>query len=287
MRSWLSLAVLLLVVASLGIWVYVAPPPERDETIALSTLRPADVQRITFSRGGASADARGDALRSGIVLEREAGIWRITAPFTARAEPLQVERLLGTVETRASARFPPRELAQYGLGTPAARLTLNDQAFTFGGVNQLTREQYVLTNDAVYAVPFSQRTALPSDADALIARALLGRDEYPVRFALPDFSMTLTDGRWRLDPETSDTTADERNAWVDAWRNATAMRAARAPARSASPDIVITLKDGTEVAIEIVRSEPEIVLRRADEGIEYSFLTEPGKRLLTPPARKD
>jgi hypothetical protein len=287
MRSWLSLGVLLLVVAALGIWVYVAPPPEKVDTIALSDLRPAEVKRIAFARGVAGADAKGDAVRSGIILERTAGTWRITAPFAARAEPFQMERLLGILEARASARFPARELAQYGLDAPAARLTIDEQAFSFGGVNQLTREQYVLTNDAVYAIPFSQRVALPADADALIARAPLGRDEYPVRFALPGFRMTLADGRWRLDPDPKETTADERTAWVDAWRNATAMRAARAPARSAASDIVIMLKDGTELAIDIVRSEPEIVLQRADEGIEYSFLTEAGKRLLEPPARKE
>ena len=155
MRAWLSIAALFLVVTALGIWVYLAPPPARVETLALSTLQANTVQRISFSHGEQSSETVADAQRSAVVLERKAGIWRITAPFSARAESLQVERLLGILDARASARLPARDLAQYGLATPSGRLTLDEQMFSFGGINQLTREQYLLTNDAVYAIPVS------------------------------------------------------------------------------------------------------------------------------------
>ncbi len=172
MRAWLALVALFVLVAALGVWVYVAPAPEKVETWALSTLQRGDVQRISFARGEASVEGARDPQRALVVLEREAGAWRITAPFTARAESFQVDRLLALLDARASARLPARELARYGLDPPAARVTLGEQAFSFGGVNQLTREQYVLTNDAVYAVPLSQRTTLPAGADALVARTL-------------------------------------------------------------------------------------------------------------------
>jgi hypothetical protein len=283
MRAWLSIAALLLLVAALGVWVYLAPKPAEVETFALSTLQPSEVRRISLARADESSGTRHGA----IVLERTGGTWRITAPYAARAEPLQVERLLGILDARASARFAPRDLAQYGLDRPSARLTLEEQVFSFGGVNQLTREHYVLTNDAVYAVPLSQRTTLPAGADALLARTLLASDEHPVRFSLPGFSMDLEDGRWRLEPDANETTADERNAWVEAWRNATALRAARARPHGVSSRIGITFKDGTQLAIGIVQREPELVLSRPDEGIEYAFLSEAGKRLLEPPARRE
>ena len=108
-----------------------------------------------------------------------------------------------------------------------------------------------------------------------------------MRFALSGFSMTLDEGRWRLAPDANETTGDERNAWVDAWRSATAIRVTRARTRSASSTIGVTLKDGTQLALGIVQREPELVLLRPDEGIEYSFLSEIGKRLLEPPARRE
>jgi hypothetical protein len=287
MRGWLTLLALFLVVAALGVWVYVAPSPDNVDAIALSQLTPADVHRISFTRGEQAADAQADAQRAEVVLERTAGTWRITAPFAARAEPLQVERLLAVLDARASTRLPARELAQYGLDRASARLTLDAQAFSFGGVNPLTREQYVLTNDAVYAIPISQRTTLPGDVDALLARALFASDEYPVSFALPGFSMTLDSGRWRLEPDPGETTADERNAWVDAWRHASAVRVVRALARAAPSRVTVALKDGRELSIGIVQREPELILSRPDEGLEYSFLAEHAKRLLERPARRE
>jgi hypothetical protein len=287
MRAWLSIAALLLVVAALGVWVYVAPAPAVVDAFELSKLQPSDVRRISLARGDRTTETQAGAQHGSVVLERTAETWRITAPFAARAEPFQVERLLGILQTRASARFASRELAQYGFDAPAARLTLDEQVFFFGGINQLTREQYVLTNDVVYAIPLSQRTTLPAGADALLARALLAPEEHPVRFSLPGFSMTLEDGRWGLEPDANETTADERNAWVAAWQNATALRATRARALRASSQIGITLKDGTQLAIGIVQREPELVLLRRDEGVEYAFLAEAGKRLLEPPARRE
>jgi hypothetical protein len=287
MRGWLTLLALFVVVAALGVWVYVAPAPHKVDSIALSQLTPADVHRISFMRGEQSAGVQADAQRATVVLERTGATWRITAPFAARAEPFQVERLLSILDARASTRLPARELAQYGLDKPSGRLTLDTQAFSFGGANPLTREQYVLTNDAVYAIPLSQRTTLPGDVDALLARALFGSDEYPVRFALPRFSMTLDAGRWRLEPDAGETTPDERNAWVDAWRNASAVRVARATPRPAASQITVALKDGREISIGIVQRDPELILSRRDEGLEYSFLSDYAKRLLEPPARRE
>lgn len=287
MRAWLSIAALMLVVAALGVWVYLAPAPEKVDTWALSTLQRGDVQRISLARGEASMEGSRDTRRARVDLERQAGAWHITAPFTARAESFQVDRLLAVLDVRASARLPTRDLAQYGLDPPGARLTLGEQEFAFGGVNQLTREQYVLTNDAVFAVPLSQRTTLPADADALIARALFAPDENPVGFTVPGFSMTLDEGRWRLEPDANETTADERNAWADAWRNAIAVRAGRAPELPAESRIAVTLKNGSQLEIGIVQREPELVLVRPDEGIAYSFLSDLAKRLLEPPARRE
>jgi hypothetical protein len=287
MRAWITLAALLLLVSMLGIWVYLAPPPVQVQTLALSRLEREDVRRITFERGEPSVDAKPDAQRAAVVLERIAGRWRMTAPLSARADPFQVDRLLGILEAGATARLPARELAQYGLDASSPRVTLDQQAFSFGGVNQFTREQYVLTNDAVYAVPLSQRATLPAGAEALVSRALFGPDEQPVRFALPDFSMTLRDGRWSLEPDARETTGDERTAWADAWRNATAIRASTASNRSLLSRIDVTLKDGTDIAIGIVQWEPELVMRRTDERIEYAFMSEVAKRLLEPPARRE
>jgi hypothetical protein len=285
MRGWLGLGALMLAVAALGAWIYFRPPPQDALTFALSELKAAEVKRVQLERGDpASPDDQSGVLA---VFERRDDAWRMSAPFSARVDAFQMERLLAILDVRASARFPRGDLARFGLDKPSARLTLNEQVFAYGAINTVTREQYVHTGDWVYAIPVSQRTSLPRDADAMVSRALFDSGESPVRFVLPGFSVSLDEGRWKVEPDPGELSADERNAWVDAWRNASALRAASAQPKPTASSVKVTLKDGRELTFGIVQREPELVLLREDEGVEYSILGEAGKRLLAPPARKD
>ncbi len=285
MRSWISLAVLCLAVAALGAWVYYKPEAA-SQTHALSQLTAKDVKRIRVERAAAPQAATA-APQSAVVieLERHHEGWRMTAPFSARAEPFQVERLLSILDARSSARFPATDLGRYGLAEPPVKVTLGDESFGYGAVNTATREQYVLTREAVYAIPLAQRNAVPRDADALIARSLFAEHESPVAFELPGFTATLQDGTWNFTPPGS-ASADERNAWVGAWRQATAVRATRHEGGAPNTNIKVKLADGRTLALGILQREPELVLLRVAEGIQYHFFADTAKRLLAPPQAK-
>lgn len=276
MRSWLGLAALCAVVAALGAWVYVRPDPSQAQSHALAALAPGDVRRIQLERSAPSEAAP-------IVLARADGHWRVVQPYSARADASQVERLLGVLSARSSVRLAADDRARYGLDAPQAKLTLNEQTFLFGAVNTMTREQYVMAGDAVYAMPLAQRTAFPREAAALVSKSLFAPGETPVRFELPGFTAALDGGRWTFSPAQPDLSADHRNAWADAWRHATAL--AVSPHRGETPreDIHVTLADGRSVTLGILQREPELVLARADEGLRYHFLADAAKRLLAPP----
>ena len=297
MRSWISLALLCVTVAALGAWVYYRPHVSSTESHALSQLAAKDVKRIRLERSVAAQSTAGETETSqadaaqppppalAIELERRDDGWRMTSPYAARAEAFQVERLLSILDARSSGRLPATNLERYGLHEPAVKVTLDGQSFAFGAVNTTTREQYVLTRDAVYAIALAQRSAVPRDADALIARSVFAPGESPVAFELPGVTASLQDGAWVFtSPEGA--SADERSAWVDAWRRATAVRAMRHDGRVPGDNVNVKLGDGRTVAIGVLQREPELVLLRADEGIQYHFFTDTAKRLLAPPGAK-
>jgi len=297
MRSWSSLALLCVAVAALAAWVYYRPHAPATESHALSELAARDVKRIRVERSAAAQSAageteapQGDAVQPpppalAIELERRGDGWRMTAPYAARAEPSQVERLLSILDARPSVRLPATDLARYGLDEPAVKVTLGGQSFGYGAVNTTTREQYVLTRDAVYAIALAQRSTVPRDADALIARSLFAQGESPVAFALPGVAASLQDGAWVFTwPEGA--SADERGAWVDAWRRATAVRAMRHDGRAPGDNVNVKLADGRTIAIGVLQREPELVLLRGDEGVQYHFFAGTAKRLLEPPGAK-
>ena len=282
MRSWLSLALLSAVVAALGLWVYLKPAANDANTHALSALQVKDVKRLRIERLAATPASP----QSTIELERNDSGWRLAAPLAARADTTQVERVLGILEARSAARYAAADLARYGLDQPQARLTIDGQVFTYGAINEMTREQYVHASDTVYAVPVARTSTLPRDADALLARTLFSPGEIPVRFELPGVAATLDNGVWKVSPDPHEASADERNAWVDSWRNAMAMRAIRHDGAAVRGEVRVTLKDGRTLELGIVRREPELVLVRVDEGVQFHLFAAHAKRLLSPPGAK-
>lgn len=282
MRSWISLGVLFVVVVVLAVWVAYRPKTADSEAHAISALTASQVTRMRFERTIQATTSSSEGAKSA-VLERRPDGWHMIRPVPARADSFYVERLLALLEERSLARYPVKDLERYGLDKPLARLTLNDETFNFGAVNTMTREQYVLARDGVYAIPLSQRTALPRDVTSLISRALFAAGEIPVGFQLESFTATLEDGRWIFDPAGEDPGPDERNAWVAAWRQANAVRTRPYDGRKALMNVHVVLQDGRKIGLGVLQREPEFVLVRSDENIEYHFLPDVERRLLRPP----
>ena len=210
--------------------------------------------------------------------------WKLTAPLSARADSVQVQRLLEILDAKSKDRYPATGLARYDLNEPYARVTINQQTFGFGAVNELSREQYVLTQDGVYPVSLRYGGALPKNALQLVSKQLFAADEAPVAFSLPDFTLTQQDGRWQLTPPAADSSADDINRWVDEWRLASASSVQPAGDRKPLATIKIKLKSGTEISVAVLQREPQLVLMRSDQPYAYELSADAAKRLLARPA---
>jgi hypothetical protein len=104
-----------------------------------------------------------------------------------------------------------------------------------------------------------------------------------VRFELEGFTAALENDKWTFNPFNDEPGPDERNGWVAAWRQANAVEARAYDGRKPVSNIKVTLQDGRTIALGILQREPELVLVRMDERIEYHFLADVGRRLLQPP----
>ena len=269
--SWLN-ALLLVVVGALGAFVYLKPSVDSRNENALSKLKASDANTIRIERPGTGA----------IGLEKKSAGWRITAPLSARADETRVQRLLSIVEAKSAARMPATELPRFELDPPSAVLSIGKQAFSFGMVNSLTREQYVMTGDAVYAVHPRYGAALPANPTELASKQLFGADEIPVRIALKDFSLEQRDGKWTSVPA-GDLSQDDYARWTDGWRFASALRVEPYVGGKPRQDVEIRLKSGAVVTLGILASGANLVLTRPDEKLQYYFNIETAKRLLSPP----
>ena len=271
--GWLNAALAVIVVA-LGAFFYFRPAQDAAVEYPLSALKRQEATSLRIERAGAAP----------IVLDRKQDAWFISAPFAARADDSRVQQLLAIIEARAAHRLPAGDRGRFGLEPPQARIVVDGQPFSFGMVSDITREQYVMAGDAVYAVQARFGSALPLNAVQMASRQLFGADESPVRIALKDFAVEQRDGKWTLAPGFGDLSQDDLLRWVDEWRLASALRVDPRSAARARDEIRIQLKNGGGFTLGVLSREPELVLARSDEKLEYRFRAELAKRLLFPPA---
>jgi len=269
---WLNIA-LLVGVALAGAFVYLRPPAEGPVEHAVSGLAPASATSVRIERPGTDT----------VIVEKKDGGWFLLAPFTARADEFMVQRLLAILQARTAHRFAATDLARFDLEKPRARLVIDGQNFDFGLLNEISREQYVRTGDAVYALSARYGLALPVHPEALASRRLLAPGETPVRISPPGFSVARSGERWVLEPAPTGLSQDDVNRWVEEWRSATALRIEPHRQGEARESVRIELANGDTLAIGILGRKPEVVLLRPDQRLQYHFVAEVGMRLLSPP----
>lgn len=270
--TWLN-ALLAVTVAALCAWVYFKPAKDAPVDYPLSALKPAEVRSASIERPGAPS----------IRLEKKQESWFITEPFTARGDESRVQRLLEILEAKAVHKLPATDLARFELERPGTRVTLAGQPFDFGMVSAVAREQYVLTVGAVYVVSPRYGTALPAHAAELASRRLFGPGETPVRIGLKAFTVEQREGKWEQTPGAKDLSQDDFVRWADEWRHATALLVGPYIKGKVLEEIRIQLKEGGALSLGVLAHEPQLVLLRTDEKLQYHFRPEIAKRLLSPP----
>lgn len=272
-QGWLLNAALLVIVTSLAAFVALKPRSDASSTHRVSRLQAQQVQHIRLERKGDPA----------VVVERKQNGWVITAPLSARADTFQVERLLAILDATAAHRLPAQDLARFELDQPATRITIDGEQFSYGSVNGITREQYVLAGDTVYALAPRYGAMVPATFSQLISKQLFDSTELPVRLELRDFTVTQNADGWRVSPPPAQLSQDDINRWLDAWRHAAALRTEPYAEGMPVDSIRMELRDGKKLRLDVLQTTPDFVIGRPDEKLRYHFAAQTAKRLLMPP----
>lgn len=269
---------LVLLLTGLVMYALLRPKEQADPGIRLTQLKRDEINRIAVERRGSPS----------IQLEKRDGGWRIRAPLQTRADPIQVDRLTDIATATVKHTLPAGDPGVYDLDPPQVKLTLNDQAFAFGRVNDVTYEQYVATAGAVYLVAPFYGYGIPAEVTKLVSRKLLDDAEVPVGFDFGPYRIVRDDrGTWTVEGEFpaqqgKALSQDDFNRWADEWRFTSSLSAAPRRGPRGRERLVLQFKDGRKVTMEIVQKQPEFLLVRSDENMQYRLGAEVGKRLLDP-----
>ena len=271
-QLWINLGLALGVVVLAWLVFFKSEKLADADLYKLSNVKAAQVDSIRISV----------ASQPRITLVKKQNVWFLTEPLNARADPIRVESLLGVLTAQSEKRFAAKDLARYELDKPLAQLQLGTQNFAFGGVQPLSNQLYVLTNDAVYLISPVYFLDLSKPATALIAKQILAAAEIPVAFEFPHYTLTRHDGTWRMTPPAAAFTQDNANAFADEWTQAQASSVQAATTLASAHTVRMTLQSGKTLNVLFARTDTEWLLLREDAGLLYRFPTTAGNALLEP-----
>lgn len=275
-RWLLNVGLALLIGALVLVTIYQPGKKQEPEGTPLTKLAPHDVQRIRLLR----------PKQAPLVLEKIEETWRLTAPRATRANEVRANELIQLAGTRASTRFPvtPNELGKYGLDNPLATVFLNDNEIRFGGMHPLESQLYVWHDGLVALIPAATLRAASAPLNDFLNTGLLEDKTKPLAFRLPGFSLKQNEqGAWVRSPELKELGSDAINRFVDEWRFARALSVAPYSGKPVKERVTLNLADGDKtrtLELGVLAREPEFVVYRQDEGLEYHFPADIGARLM-------
>lgn len=272
---WLLNLALAALVAGLALFAYFRPGADRATGPPLTPLTAEAVTQLRIERAG----------QEPLTFEKTASGWRLNTPVRARANHFNVESLLRVVTTTNQYRVAvnPEELSKYGLDKPLVQLGFNDEHLAVGVLHPIKHEHYVHYRDTVYLIPSYSLSAAFLGYTSFIDTQLLEANRQLTALRLPGVRLARKDGTWQREPRDEKTSVDQLNEFVANWQNARALSVEQPSAKPTLERIqVVSEMDGKPdtLALEILAYKPEFILRRRDEGLEYHFPEEVGRKLL-------
>lgn len=275
-NRWLVNLALIALVMVLAIAVYFKRAEENHQRGPLLTqLEPTTITRVRVERPG----------REAIVLDKSGHTWRLTAPVAARANQFNVEQLLdlAQVQTELSIDSDENDLKRYELDEPKARVWLGDAEIDFGTMHPFENLHYVRHNEEIYLIPSRHFAPVSYPYSNFIDTRLIEEGRKPIAIKLRDFSVVLKDGAWRRTPEIKDLSEDRINGFVEEWRHASALSVERYSGKPPVERVQLTFSEREKneiLTFGVLAHKPDFILFRMDEGLQYHFPEEIGRRLL-------
>lgn len=224
-RYLINLALIVLAIALY--WFNNQDDKTPSADITVSPINIHDINYIMIKR----------ADRDSIIIHKQEDEWRLVSPLTARANPTRVKLILSLVNTPSSKQLtitPDTKLSQYDITADSTKLTLNESQFSFGGVETLSKNRYILANQTLHLVNDQIAPLLNANATSFVDNRLFPPGTKISKLNIPYYdqsSQTLDDtqrmvienqkGQWTSQPSKD---ADSLLELIENWQHSHALQ---------------------------------------------------------------
>lgn len=272
-RTYLNLGLGIIIVTLVLVVIYEPGIEKPREPQKLSQLTVNEIKHISVEKDD----------KVSIVLDKLNDGWHISQPYQMPANEFRVQSLLQLTIEKSYAQYPANEhdLKKFKLDKPQIRVHLGDLTVSFGDTEPLTLHRYVLANNTIHLVDDNIYHQVIRNAVSFISNDLLPNDKEIVALATENFQLHRkdTDKPWVITPAASTASADTINELLDEWRHAQALDVQTYVGEKPAQKVSIKFNKGDTIQFDILSKQPELVLGRADIGIEYHLTGDSYKKL--------
>ncbi len=275
-NRWLLNIILLIAITALAILVSLKPGKDKDnDVLPITTLDEKSINKIRLTRNH----------KPDIELIKKDANWQMTKPIKARANRFNINSLLRIASIKPDTRFTAGDdVAKYGLGPAKASLYLNDVLIEIGGKHALRNARYVRHGDSIALVPGYLLRMTENTYTDFINAGLLESGRTLTGIKTPMLTLKQDQGNWVITPKPEkEISADRINDFVQEWQHAHALSVDKYSGQAVQDRISLNFTDSKDTGLNlgILSYSPEFILYRKDEGLEYRFTEDTGKRLLS------
>ncbi|HEB97375.1 MAG TPA: DUF4340 domain-containing protein [Sedimenticola thiotaurini] len=265
---------LLLLVAGLGLAVWLTPPDTPPEAEPLTRLRADSVRHIRLSnRNGTELE-----------LQRRGDGWYMLRPYHLPANAGRIELLLGILSTPSHESFPlpDGDLDAFGLQPPLATLEVDGSRIEVGGTHPYNHDRYLRIGDRIHLIKDIFPHHLLAPAEAYVSPRLLPPGARIDAIETPAWNLRRGAAGWEYTPGTGGS-QDPLVARVQAWEQARALQVIPEPEGvQTTGQVTIRLRgDASPLRFRVARRDGDLLLIRPGTGLAWRL--SPQTSLLSPP----
>ncbi len=259
-RFLVSLALFVLVAAAIAFLLLTEAETETETETLISDLDKDTISTITIQHKD----------NESIVFQRDDSHWLMQSPFTVAAKTERIDALLNLLSSGSAAQLDVNttDLQRLLLAEPEVSVQFDEHLFQFGDINPLDKKRYVLFNDTVHLVHDNLYPQLTVGPTFFIDHNLFRPDEKIISVQYPQFRLLNEQDQWRLESELN--VDDEQVQLLGrTWATLNANTVQQYEPLEPLYELHVTLTDGRAITFAVISDLPELVLARADLGLQY------------------
>ncbi len=277
-RNLLNLILLIVIIILVAFVVF---EPGKDQAIipvSLTSLKADDIHHIKISRQATSA------FESELEFKKTATGWTMLKPYQHTANSFRINSLLELLSTTTFSQNDLSNLnkSTFGLQPPRASIILNNKnSIHFGHNKSLKNHRYIQIENTLHMTADTFFYQLAAKAESYLNHKLLPDNSKIIKLSIPGMTLTKTETKWLIKPETTKHSADSINALISEWQLSQAFDVTiTKPQADSNADISVYFANNKMIRFKIIGSTEKFILFNIDSGIRYTLSKDRQEKLL-------